>query len=109
MINAYYKGIVLKIDETFYMWKLGCGIYLSLHSVNIFMEVPRSNNAKIEAALMIVQTRDIWKTSEAEAEQLWTHAANITGDQTHTHTVTVMYSKRRNISALVLNVFYIER
>lgn len=78
--NSYSNGIVLKIDQTFYMCKLECGIHSSLHSVNIFTAVPRSNNAEIVAALTTVQTRDIWKTSEDDAEQLWTHAANITGD-----------------------------
>lgn len=52
------------------------------------MEVPHSNNVKTEAALMIVQTQDIWKTSEDEVEQLCTHAAkNHQRSHTYTHTL----------------------
>lgn len=56
------------------------------------MEVPHSNNVKTEAALMIVQTWDIWKTSEDEVEQLWTHAADITRNLTHTHARVHMHN-----------------
>lgn len=40
------------------------------------MEVPRFNNVKTEAALGIVETHDMWETSEGD--RLWTHAAHIT-------------------------------
>ena len=66
-------------DWEAWMWN----IFL-LHGVNIFMEGPRSNNIKTEAALAIVQTWDMWKTSEDEVEQLWTCAANITHARKHT-------------------------
>lgn len=67
------------------MGKLECGINLSSHSVNIFMEAPRSNNAKIEEEPHDCSNRDIWKTSEDEVERLWTHAANNTKEITNTH------------------------
>lgn len=80
-------------------WRLECGIYLLHHSVKIFMEAPHSNNVKTEAALMVVQTQDIWKTSEDE--QL-TRAANITKEApppyTHTHAGDV-YQKKTHLCA----------
>lgn len=52
IITAYYKGTV---DQTLYRWKIECGIYISLPTVNIFMDVSHSNNAKTETALVTVQ------------------------------------------------------
>lgn len=67
--------------------EIKCGLYLSSRGANIFMAVPRCNNAKIKAATLIVQTGTYGQLQRRTFSSC-RHMLQTTQGITHTHTHT---------------------